>query len=92
MLLYICDPENRIFLGDCGCKDRNTHCKKSNSATLFPQLLLEPPFRSCKSIHSMLFFHNPTSLWGFEVDGMAAWAVAPTVEGHDDEAVLGEGS
>lgn len=31
------------------------------------------------------------SLWGFEVDGMTAWAVAPPVEGHDDEAVLGEG-
>lgn len=39
----------------------------------------------------MLFFHNPTSLWGFEVDGMAARAVTPTVEGHDDEGVLGEG-
>lgn len=39
----------------------------------------------------MLFFHNPTSLWGFEVDGMAARAVAPPVKGHDDEAVLGEG-
>lgn len=33
-----------------------------------------------------------TSLRGFEVDGMAAGAVAPTVEGHDDKAVLGEGS
>lgn len=39
----------------------------------------------------MLFFHNPTSLWGFEVDGMAAGPVAPPVEGHDDEAVLREG-
>lgn len=39
----------------------------------------------------MLFLYNPTSLWGFEVDGMAAGAVAPPVEGHDDEAVLGEG-
>lgn len=39
----------------------------------------------------MLFLHNPTSLWGFEVDGMTAGAVAPPVEGHDDEAVLGEG-
>lgn len=39
----------------------------------------------------MLFFHNLTSLWGSEVDGMTAWAVAPPVEGHDDEAVLGEG-
>lgn len=39
----------------------------------------------------MLFFHNPTSLWGFEVKGMAAGAVAPPVEGHDDEAVLREG-
>lgn len=39
----------------------------------------------------MLFFNNPTSLWGFEVDGMTARAVAPPVEGHDDEAVLGEG-
>ena len=38
----------------------------------------------------MLFFHKPTSLWGFEVDGMAAGSVAPPVEGHDDEAVLGE--
>lgn len=40
----------------------------------------------------MLFSHNPTSLWGFEVDRMASWAVAPTVEGHDNEAVLREGS
>lgn len=39
----------------------------------------------------MLLFHNPTSLWGFEVDRMAAWTVAPPVEGHDDEAVLREG-
>jgi len=38
----------------------------------------------------MLFFHNPTSLWGFEVDRMAAWTVAPPVEGHDNEAILGE--
>lgn len=40
----------------------------------------------------MLFSHNPTSLWGSEVDRMASWAVAPPVEGHDNEAVLREGS
>lgn len=39
----------------------------------------------------MLFLHNPTSLWGFEVDRVAAGAIAPPVEGHDDEAVLREG-
>lgn len=38
----------------------------------------------------MLVFHNPTSLWGLEVDGMAARAIPPPVEGHDDEAVLRE--
>lgn len=38
----------------------------------------------------MLFFHNPTSLWGFEVEGMAAGAVALPIEGHDDEAILRE--
>lgn len=38
----------------------------------------------------MVFSTILTSLWGFEVVGMAAWAVAPPVEGHDDEAVLGE--
>lgn len=92
VLLYICDRESRIFLWDCGGKDGNTHSKKSNSATQFPWLLLDFPFSSCESMHSMLFFHNPTSLWGFEVDGMAAGAVAPTVEGHDNEAVLREGS
>lgn len=81
-----------FFSGTVGAKTEIHTVRRRNSATLFPQLLLEPPFRSCKSIHSMLFFHNPTSLWGFEVDGMAAWAIAPTVEGHDDEAVLGEGS
>lgn len=91
MLLYLCDPENRIFLWDCGSKEGNTHNKQSNSATQFSWLLLDFPFSSCESIHSMLFFNNPTSLWGFEVDGMTARAVAPPVEGHDDEAVLGEG-
>lgn len=91
VLLYIFDPKIRIFLRDCGGKDSDTHSKKSNSATQFPWLLLDFPFSSCESIHSM-FFHNPTSLQGFKVDGMAAWAVAPTVEGHDDEAVLREGS
>lgn len=91
MLLHIRSPENRIFLRDCGGKEGNTHSKQSNSATQFPRLLLDFLFSSCESIHSMLFFHNPTSLWGFEVDGMAARAVTPTVEGHDDEGVLGEG-
>lgn len=38
-----------------------------------------------------LLFHNPTSLWSFEVDRMAAWTVASPVEGHNDEAVLREG-
>lgn len=32
-----------------------------------------------------------TSLWGFEVDGVATWPIASPVEGHDDEAVLREG-
>lgn len=91
--LYICDPEIMIFLWDCKGvhKHTHTHSKQSNSATQFTWLLLDFPFSSCESIHSMLFFHNLTSLWGFEVDGMTAWAVAPPVEGHDDEAVLGEG-
>lgn len=40
----------------------------------------------------MLFSHIPTSLWGFEVDRMASRAIAPTIEGHDNEAVLREGS
>lgn len=34
------------------------------------------------------FLESLTSLWGPEVDGVAAGAVAPPVEGHDDEAVL----
>lgn len=34
------------------------------------------------------FLESLTSLWGPEVDGVAAGAVAPSVEGHDDEAVL----
>lgn len=34
--LYIFDPENRIFLRDCGGKEGNTHSKQSNSATQFP--------------------------------------------------------
>lgn len=38
-----------------------------------------------------LLFYNPTSLWGFEVDRMAARTVASPVEGHDDETVLREG-
>lgn len=91
MLLYICNPENRIFLRDCGGKKGNAHSKQSNSATQFPWLLLDVPFSSCESISPMLFFYNPTSLWGFEVDGMAAGSVAPPVEGHDNEAVLREG-
>lgn len=37
------------------------------------------------------FFHGPTSLWSFEVHRMAAWAVSPPIEGHDNEAVLWEG-
>lgn len=90
MPLYIRDPENRIFLWDCGGKEGKAHSKKSNSATQFPWLLLDFPFSCCESIHSMLLFHNPTSLWGFEVDRMAARAVAPPVEGHDDEVVLRE--
>lgn len=79
-----------FFSGTAGAK-KVTHSEQSNSTTQFPRLLLDFLFSSCESIRSMLFFHNPTSLWGFEVDGMAARAVAPPVEGHDDEAVLGEG-
>lgn len=80
-----------FFSGTVGGKKGNTHRKQSTSATQFPCLLLDFPFSSCESIRSMLFFHNPTSLRGFEVEGMAAGAVTPPVEGHDDEAVLREG-
>lgn len=41
--------------------------------------------------YTTLLLDNPTSLWGFEVERVAAGAVAPPVEGHDHEAVLGEG-
>lgn len=91
VLLYISDPESRIFLRDCGGRGGNTHSKQLYSATQFPWLLLDFPFSSCESILSMLVLHNPTSLWGFEVDGMAAGAIAPPVEGHDDETVLRKG-
>lgn len=37
------------------------------------------------------FPESLTSLRGSEVDGVAAGAVPPPVEGHDDEAVLGVG-
>lgn len=74
-----------------GQKQGNKHSKQLNSAAQFRWLLLDFPFSSCESINSMLFFHNPTSLGGFEVDGVAAGPIATPVEGHDDEAVLREG-
>lgn len=51
----------------------------SSSESISPMLVLPQPL------------YNPTSLGCFEVDSVAAGAVAPPVEGHDDEAVLREG-
>lgn len=90
--LDIRDPENRISLRGCGGKEGDAHTVSSqtscNQLSLAIIRLPPPPSVVVDQSTPVPSFHNPTSLRGFELEGVAAGAVAPPVEGHDDEAVL----
>ncbi|KAF3855801.1 hypothetical protein F7725_016524 [Dissostichus mawsoni] len=76
VLLNIRDPENRIFLRDCGGERKyKTNSEPSNSAAQIPWLLLDFPFSSCESIHSMRFF--PQSLPPSGVLKLRGWLPGP---------------